>query len=54
MHRRVLVLAGFGWTATIATLNAELQLYLPVWVRARGIAIYLMSFMIAQSIGSPI
>ncbi|HNV10065.1 MAG TPA: MFS transporter [Propionibacteriaceae bacterium] len=50
----VLVLAGFGWTATIATLNAELQLYLPVWVRARGIAIYLMSFMIAQSIGSPI
>ncbi|HSN44478.1 MAG TPA: MFS transporter [Propionibacteriaceae bacterium] len=50
----VLVLAGFSWTATISTLNAELQLYLPVWVRARAIAIYLMSFMIAQSIGAPI
>jgi predicted MFS family arabinose efflux permease len=35
----VLVFAGLAWTAVISTLNAELQLFLPVWVRARGLAI---------------
>jgi MFS family permease len=39
-----LVFAGVAWTAVIATLNAELQMFLPVWVRARGLAIYLMVF----------
>ena len=28
-----LVFAGLAWTAVISTLNAELQLFLPVWVR---------------------
>ncbi|HSK32154.1 MAG TPA: MFS transporter, partial [Propionicimonas sp.] len=37
----LLVLLGYAWTATASTLNAELQLYLPGWVRARAIAVYL-------------
>jgi MFS family permease len=40
----VLVFAGFAWTAVISTLNAEMQMLLPAWVRARGLAIYLMTF----------
>ncbi len=50
----LLVLAGFGWTATISTVNAELQLFLPGWVRARAIAVYLMSFMGTMAIASPV
>jgi MFS family permease len=50
----LLFVLGFGWTATAATLNAELQLYLPSWVRARGVAVYMMTFTAAQAIGSPI
>ena len=40
----LLVVCGFGWTATVATVISELQLFLPGWVRARAIAIYLMCF----------
>jgi len=50
----LLVVLGFGWTATAATLNAELQLYLPSWVRARAVAVYMMTFTGAQAIASPI
>jgi len=50
----LLFVLGFGWTATAATLNSELQLYLPSWVRARGVAVYMMTFTAAQAIGSPI
>ena len=39
-----LVFAGLAWTAVISTLNAELQLFLPGWVRARGLAVYLVTF----------
>lgn len=50
----LLVLLGYAWTATASTLNAELQLYLPGWVRARAIAVYLMTFTGAQAIASPV
>jgi len=50
----VLVVAGACWTAVAATLNAELQLFLPGWVRARAIAIYLMTFTGAQALASPL
>lgn len=50
----LLVVAGFGWTATVATFNAELQLFLPGWVRARAIAVYIMTFTGAQAIASPL
>ncbi len=47
-----LVLAGLAWTTAISTLNAELQLFLPVWVRARGLAVYLVVFTGALALGS--
>ena len=39
-----LVLAGLAWMAATSTLAAELQLLLPAWVRARGLAIYTVTF----------
>ena len=35
-----------------STLQAELQLVLPAWVRARGLAIYTLTFMGAQTGGA--
>ena len=35
-----------------STLQAELQLLLPAWVRARGVAIYTVTFMAAQAGGA--
>jgi MFS family permease len=48
----ILVFAGLAWTAVISTLNAELQLFLPVWVRARGLAIYMITFTGSMTVGS--
>ncbi len=39
-----LVFAGLAWMAATSTLAAELQLFLPAWVRARGLAIYTVTF----------
>lgn len=50
----LLVVCGFGWTATVSTIISELQLFLPDWVRARAIAIYLMVFLGSQAVASPI
>jgi len=50
----LLVVCGFGWTATVSTIISELQLFLPNWVRARAIAIYLMVFLGSQAVASPI
>ena len=50
----LLVVCGFGWTATVATAISELQLFLPTWVRARAIAIYLMVFLGTQAIAAPL
>ncbi|MFH8253059.1 MFS transporter [Microbacterium sp. B2969] len=47
-----LVLGGAAWTATISSLNAELQLVLPAWVRARGLSVYLVTFTGSQAIAS--
>ncbi|WP_024332895.1 MFS transporter [Gordonia hirsuta] len=47
-----LLLAGFGWTAKLSTLNAALQLTLPQWVRARGMSMYLLVFSGLQGIGA--
>ena len=48
----ILVFAGLAWTAVISTLNAELQLFLPVWVRARGLAIYMVAFTGSMTVGA--
>jgi MFS family permease len=47
-----LVFAGLAWMAVTSTLQAELQFVLPAWVRARGIAIYTVTFMGSQAAGA--
>jgi MFS family permease len=50
----LLIVCGFSWTATVATVISELQLFLHGWVRARAIAIYLMVFLGTQAVAAPI
>ncbi|ORW87880.1 MFS transporter [Mycobacterium sp. IEC1808] len=47
-----LVLSGTAWLLTLTTLNAAAQLHLPRWVRARGLAMYLLVFTGCQAIGA--
>jgi MFS family permease len=47
-----LVVAGLAWMAATSTLVSELQLVLPIWVRARGLAIYMITFAGSQSAGA--
>jgi MFS family permease len=47
-----LVLNGLAWMAITSTLQAEMQLVLPAWVRARGMAIYVVIFMASQTAGA--
>src|SRR6202158_5039363 len=48
----VLLPAGVAWIAVLATVNAELQLFLPAWVRARGLSVYQMVLFGAQGFGA--
>jgi MFS family permease len=48
----VLVPTGVAWIAVLASINAALQLFLPAWVRARGLSIYQMVLFGAQAFGS--
>jgi MFS family permease len=48
----LLVLAGLAWIGTMSVLNASLQLTLPQWVRSRGAATYILSFVGTMAIGS--
>jgi MFS family permease len=48
----LLFLAGVGWLYALSTLNTTLQLALPAWVRARGLAVYLMVFLGGQGVGA--
>jgi MFS family permease len=47
-----LVLAGVAWMAMTSTLAAELQLFLPVWVRARGLAVFMLTFTGSMTVGA--
>jgi MFS family permease len=38
----VLVPTGMAWIAVLASMNAAMQLFLPSWVRARGLSVYQM------------
>lgn len=49
-----LVPVGAAWIAVLSSLNAGLQLALPNWVRARGLAYYLLVFQGAQAVGAVI
>jgi MFS family permease len=44
--------AGVAWVLVLSTVNASMQLFLPNWVRARGLAVYQMVFAGAQAIGA--
>jgi hypothetical protein len=44
--------AGVAWLAVLSTINAELQLFLPKWVRARGLSVYQMVLFGAQGFGA--
>ncbi|HET9646904.1 MAG TPA: MFS transporter [Microlunatus sp.] len=48
----LLMFAGVAWTAVVSTLNAELQIFLPVWVRGRALAMYLVTFAGTQALAS--
>jgi MFS family permease len=48
----VLLPTGATWVWMLATLNTSLQLFLPGWVRARGLSIYQMVLFGAQGIGA--
>src|ERR1700759_2815817 len=48
----MLLVCGMACIATLTTLNASIQLSLPHWVRARGMAVYLLVFSGSQALGS--
>ena len=48
----LMVPTGTGWLVTLSTLNTSMQLSLPDWVRARGLAVYLIVFLGGQGVGS--
>jgi MFS family permease len=48
----VLLPTGVAWIAVLSSMNASLQLFLPNWVRARGISIYLIVLFGSQAIGA--
>ncbi|MFI0240410.1 MFS transporter [Streptomyces sp. NPDC016845] len=46
--------AGLGWISVLSTLNAAVQQRLPGWVRARGLAAYLVVFQGGQALTAPL
>jgi MFS family permease len=47
-----LVPAGIAWITVLSSVNASLQLFLPAWVRGRGLSIYQMVLFGAQAFGA--
>ena len=50
----VLLPAGAAWMTFLSTINASLQLFLPRWVRARGLSLYQAILFGAQAVGAAI
>ena len=48
----VLLAAGAAWLAVLASLNATMQLFLPGWVRARGLSTYQIVFVGGQGVAA--
>jgi MFS family permease len=46
------LLGGMSWIAVLSSLNVSAQMALPDWVRARGLAVFLMVFFGSMSLGS--
>ena len=47
-----LVVSGFCWTSTMASLNTSIQISVPAWVQARALGTYLMTFQGGMALGS--
>ncbi|WP_424964830.1 MFS transporter [Dinoroseobacter sp. S375] len=45
-------LGGLSWIAVLTSFNVSAQMALPDWVRARGLAVFLMAFFGAMALGS--
>ena len=50
----VLIPTGIAWIVVLSSMNASMQLFLPAWVRARGLSVYQMVFFGAQAGGAVI
>jgi len=50
----VLIPTGIAWIAVLSSMNAAMQLFLPAWVRARGLSVYQMVLFGAQAGGAVI
>lgn len=48
----IMLMAGFAWIAMLSTLNVAAQVSVPMWVRARALAVYLLVFQGAMTLGS--
>jgi MFS family permease len=48
----LLFLGGLAWVAILSEVNASLQLFLPGWVRARGLSVYQMVLFGSQGAGA--
>jgi MFS family permease len=44
--------AGAMWTAVLSSINAAVQMFLPAWVRARGLSIFQIVFAGGQAVGA--
>jgi MFS family permease len=47
-----LALAGAAWLAVLSSLGAAMQMFLPAWVRARGLSAHAVVFVGGQAIGA--
>jgi MFS family permease len=47
-----LLLAGAAWLAVMASLGAAMQMFLPVWVRGRGLSAHTVVFVGGQAVGA--
>ncbi|WP_327128809.1 MFS transporter [Streptomyces sp. NBC_01727] len=50
----VLLFAGIAWVGVLSTLNAQMQVTAPGWVRARALAVYLTVFQGGMAIGAAV
>jgi MFS family permease len=44
--------AGLAWMTVLSSINAAMQLFLPGWVRARGLSVYQIVFAGGQALGA--
>jgi hypothetical protein len=47
-----LIVSGFCWTSSMASLNTSVQMSVPAWVQARALGAYMMTFQGGLALGS--